>query len=553
MNDLFEQLISYLKATWRYRWHAVIVAWIFAIGGWIAVASLPDRYSAAARVYVDTQSILRPLLAGLAMQPNVTQIVDMMSKTLISRPNVEKVIGMANMDSKLKTGEDREQLVTRLSKELTIRSSGAQNFYTIAYADQDPQQAKRVVQSLLTIFVEGSMSDKVKDSESARTFIDDQLKNYGERLTAAENAVTEFKRRNAGLMPGQGQNFYSRLGEAQIALNQAKLDLAEAEQGRDAIKRRFTVDAPPSLLDERLAAQDPGLLDPVSPDIDARLLGSPELDSRILTMQQKLDTLRLTFTDKHPDIAAILPILAQLREQKQREREQKQQEYAQKQREAAAKSKKSPLVATQNKDPVFQQLSISMAEYDANVASLSARVAEFTRRYGELKAAANAIPQVEAEFTQLTRDYDVTKKNYEQLVGRRETAQITGDMQSTSSVMDFRVVDPPQVLAVPEWPNRPFFLSIVFLGSLVAGVGFSFVMSQLRPTVNTERGLLEVGELPVFGTVIMAWSDAQKRKQRKELVAVVLCMFGLLFVYAATIAIPIVQRSPTFDTLFRPS
>ena len=143
-------------------------------------------------------------LAGLAVQPNIDQMVAMMSRTLISRPNVEKVIRMADMDIKLKTNEEREARIAHLTRSLVIRSAGRENLYTIAYANPNPQEAKRVVQSLLTIFVEGSLGDKRKDSDTARRFLDEQLKVYSERLIAAENAVTEFKRKNLGLMMREG-------------------------------------------------------------------------------------------------------------------------------------------------------------------------------------------------------------------------------------------------------------------------------------------------------------------------------------------------------------
>src|SRR6188768_2348478 len=127
MHELSGQLLAYLKATWRFRWYAVVFAWIAAIGGWVAVYLTPDRFEASARVYVDTQSVLRPLLSGLAVQPNVDQLVMMMSRTLISRPNLEKVIRMADMDIKLKTPDDREQMIARLTKGLAIRSAGREN------------------------------------------------------------------------------------------------------------------------------------------------------------------------------------------------------------------------------------------------------------------------------------------------------------------------------------------------------------------------------------------------------------------------------------------
>src|SRR5882672_7967873 len=131
MQEVIDQILGYVKATWRYRWYAVGVAWAVAVGGWIFVYMMPDRYEATARVYVDTQSVLRPLLSGLAVQPNVDQMVTMMSRTLISRPNMEKVIRMADMDIKIKTSDDREALLSKLNKQLTVKSAGRENLYTI--------------------------------------------------------------------------------------------------------------------------------------------------------------------------------------------------------------------------------------------------------------------------------------------------------------------------------------------------------------------------------------------------------------------------------------
>src|SRR5688572_12241612 len=103
MQDIIDLALSYLKATWRYRWYAVAVAWIVALIGWTVVQKMPDRYVAFARVYVDTQTVLRPLLSGLAVQPDVSQLVPMMTRTLISRPNLEKLLQITELDKELKS------------------------------------------------------------------------------------------------------------------------------------------------------------------------------------------------------------------------------------------------------------------------------------------------------------------------------------------------------------------------------------------------------------------------------------------------------------------
>src|SRR5262249_32246258 len=248
---------------------------------------------AHARVFVDTQTMLRPLLTGLAVQPNMDQVVSIMSRTLISRVNVDKLVTMAGLDSEQQTADGHEQLIAHLTRGLTVRSAGQENIYTISYSDQDRERAKRVVQSLLTIFVEGSVGSQRRDSDSARQFIEEQLQSYSEKLVAAENAVTEFRRKNQGVMPGEGRDFFAALSEAKAVLRRATLELKEAVNSRDAIKRQI--------------AGDSG---------SAGMQAQSDLDLRISALEQKLDGLRLTYTEQHPDIVSLMRVIEQLKAQK---------------------------------------------------------------------------------------------------------------------------------------------------------------------------------------------------------------------------------------------
>ena len=144
MQQSFGQLLTYLKEIWQYRWYAAGFTWFLCVAGWIFVHFIPNRYEASARVYVDTQSILKPLLSGLAVQPNVDQQLMMMTRTLISRPNVEKVIRMSDLDIKAKTTEQKESLIDRLSRQIELKSTGRDNLYTIACADPSPDGRLRV-------------------------------------------------------------------------------------------------------------------------------------------------------------------------------------------------------------------------------------------------------------------------------------------------------------------------------------------------------------------------------------------------------------------------
>jgi polysaccharide chain length determinant protein (PEP-CTERM system associated) len=499
LQELVDQVLSQIRAAWRYRWYAVAVAWLVALGGWAAVYLTPFRYEAFARVYVDTQSMLRPLLTGLVVQPNIDQMVAMMSKTLVNRTNLEKVVTMAGLEAEAEGPGGRDKVLSRLGNEISIQTAGRENLYVISYVNENPDQAKRVVESMLSLFVEGSLGNKRDDSDQAQRFIDEQLKGLSAKLAAAEAAVTEFKRRHLGLMPDEGRDYYGRLMETQTTLRQAALELDEAEKSRDSIKTKLSS-----------TYGDGG---------DGEPTVNPELVSRIQALEVKLDELRLKYTEQHPDVIALVSAIAQLKAQK----------------EAEARQEK-PAKAAISKDPVYQQLTVSLAAAEAKVASVKARVAEYQRRYAELRAAADAVPQVEAQYKQLTRDYDVIRDAYAKLLAKRESAQMSGDMAADASVVDFRIVDAPQVRLSPKTRSRPLLMSLVLLAAMGGGAGLAFLLSQLRPTFHDERRLREVSGRPVIGTVALAMTDRNLARRRRGLAAFAVSLTGLLSAYGAVMA-----------------
>ena len=218
MDQVLQQILGYAKAAWGRRWWGVVVAWLVCIVGWTWVMMIPDRYEASARVYVDTQTLLKPLLIGLAAQPNVEQQIKMMTRQLVSRPTLEKVTRMTDLDVKAKTPEQTDAMLEALASRISIADAGRENLYTIAYQDPNGDLAKKVVQSLLTIFVESSLGKTRQDISSSQRFIEEQLQQYQQKLTDAENALKEFKQKHIGMMPGQGGDYYAKLAEVAAQL-----------------------------------------------------------------------------------------------------------------------------------------------------------------------------------------------------------------------------------------------------------------------------------------------------------------------------------------------
>jgi polysaccharide chain length determinant protein (PEP-CTERM system associated) len=503
MAEITALLLNFFKAIGKYRWHAVAITWTVALIGWAVVLRLPNQYEASARVYVDTQSILKPLLSGMTTLPNLDQQVMFMRRTLISRPNVERLMRMVDLDVKAKDAKQHEKMVDDLIAQIKIGGTERDDIYTLTYVSDNPKLGKDIVQSLLTIFVEGSFSGKKQDSEKAVQFIDDQIKSYEEKLAAAENSLKEFKIKHMGLLPREGGgDFGSQLAQATDQLSQARLELAEAEQSRNAIRRQISGE-------------------PAKPgEVVETAMIDPELEGRIATTQKNLDALRLQYTEQHPDIVANRRLLDQLLAQKA----------------DLAKHKKRSSDPGAGYSPMLQQLNVSLSQAEAQVASMRARVAEYSGRVARLRTQSAEVPEIEAQLAQLNRDYLVNKDNYQKLVERRESARLSGDLSSATDMLTFRVIDPPTVPTQPSGPNRLRLFSLVFAGALAAGIAVAFLMSQVRPTFLSQATLREVTGLPVLGAIGMNWTAEQTVRRKRRLVALGVSVLVLFGTYGAGVA-----------------
>ena len=516
MEELVGQVTTIAKGVWKHRWLGLLVAWIIAIIGAAVVFRIPDRYEASARIYVDTQSILKPLMAGLTVQPNVEQQVVMLSRTLISRPNVEKLIRMADLDLGAQSKDAQAALVERLTKTLQIKSSARDNLYTLSYQDSEPAKAKRVIQSLVSIFVESSLGDSRKDSAVAKRFLDEQIKGYESKLEEAELRLKNFKLKNLELQGGDGKDSVSRLAELSGLLSQARLELSEAENARDAAVKQLQ-----EMKAEAANSSISGILQE-----SALAVSTPEVDARIATVQHNLDSLLQRYTDLHPDVTGARRLLKEMELQKQRE--------VSEQRRIAMGSSIAG-VGNSNNNLAYQEVSRLLAASQIQIASLQARVAEYVSRYDRARSQMKTTPQIEAEFTQLNRDYAIHKKNYDDLVGRRESASLSGDLESSAGVADFRLIDPPQVSAGPVAPNRTLLLPLALMVGIIGGIFVAFAASQLRPVFHDSRSLRTIVGLPLLGVVTKVMNDATLRRRRADLRRFVAASSGLVGLFVAGI------------------
>jgi polysaccharide chain length determinant protein (PEP-CTERM system associated) len=254
----------------------------------------------------------------------------------------------------------------------------------------------------------------------------------------------------------------------------------------------------------------------------------PELDGRIVAIRQKIDETLRNYTDAHPDVVSARRLLEQLEEERAKEIEIR--------RKAAAAAAAARPDAVPSGDPVAQQLKVALNEAEANVIRLRARLSETESKYTQLKANAESMPKIDTEWTQLNRDYNIQKSQYDALVAKRETANLSGRLEEAGAA-EFRIIDPPRVTPAPVAPNRLALVGMLVAISLAAGVGASFLVSQVWPTFHNGRALREFAGRPLLGMVSMIVDPEIRRKRRRSTLLFAGGMSGLMASYVVAIAI----------------
>jgi polysaccharide chain length determinant protein (PEP-CTERM system associated) len=233
-SQLFKQ---FRNIAHNHRWLGLVSALIVAFIGLTALFLVPIKFQANARIYVDTQTILTPLLKELAVPANEEQEINRLAKLLITRPNLEKVMFSADLAVSKGSIEGREKLIEQMLKDIEFKQTvGSPGVFHFAYRHENPETAKRVVQLLVNLFLETSLRLRRENVDVATRFVDEQIRSMEQRLKESEELLKEFKIRNQGQMPNQTGDYFSQLATLESQLRQARLDLLQFKSSRDALQ-----------------------------------------------------------------------------------------------------------------------------------------------------------------------------------------------------------------------------------------------------------------------------------------------------------------------------
>lgn len=524
MHEILEEIIDYLKGIWIKRRYIIISTWLICPIGWYFVAAMPDVYKSEARVYVDTQSLLRPLLRGLTVENDPDTQIRLMVRTLLSRPNLERISRMTDLDVQAKNSTEYEGIMRYLKDNIQVSSAGRENIYTLSVENKNPEMAKNIVQSVLTVFIENTLGETRNDSDSAQKFLDTQIKEYESRLAASEGRLSDFKQKYSDMLPGQSGGYYNKLSTSKESLKALELELLENQTKLDSAKKQLQQSLDSSTDNDNKIKNDSSI--------------QTTFDSRIEDLEVQLDTLELRYTERHPDVIEVTRRLDKLTKQRSDEIEK----YLLQNKDSATGYN------SLSQNPVMQEVQIQVNQLESLIASLKVRANDYNEKVVELESKIHTLPEIEAELVALDRGYDITKDKYEDLLSRKETAQLAQQADETTDKIQFRVIDPPRAATSPSGPARFVFFAVVAVLGVGAGVGVSLLMSQLNPIVTSTSQLSKATGVPVFGVVSANENlGLQKWHKKKTLLFVgsnilllcILMMFVSYFLFPDAIQAPL--------------
>lgn len=498
MNGIYDEILVGLHSVWKRRWLALAIAWGVALAGWLVVSMIPARYESQAKIVVQSSTLL-PETVGITSTDRA-QAVEQVRQTLTSAVNLQKVVRATDLGKNARSEDEVAAIASGLSKKIEITAK-QDNLFEIAAEAREPRLARQIVQKMIDLFIDGSLSGGRIETGQALKFLDQQIATRSQQLAEAEAKRAGFQSKFAAVLPGAG-TIDQRLDAARAEMARIDGDLAAAQSALAAVNGQMA--ATPA------QTRTPGQV----------VTGGG--DGRAAAIRAQIaDGAARGWTDNHPDMIALRQQLA---------------------RTPDSSGGSRTIAGTTSPNPMYLSLRSMQAEKQAVANALAARKSALQAQINSVVANQASNPALAAEQTEVERNYTVLKAQYDKLLADREEVRLRGQAQSLGNSVKISVIDPPSAPSAPAAPNRPLLLTLVLLVAAAAGAGAAFALGQLKRTFATAPRLAAASGLPVLGSigeVITRSEKAQRAKQLKLFYGGSAALAGL---YALLIVVEFVQR-----------
>ncbi len=479
----------------------LFVGWVLVWGAsWV----LPSRYQSTTLILVE-----QPTMPKDYVTPNVNDdLQDRMqsiTQQILSRTRLLHIIEQLNLYAGDRSHPSSDQMVGRMRKDIDIELvKDAHNQITafnVSYSSRDPHLAQRVTSELTNLFINENLEVRQQQSEDTTKFLENQLETARQTLSDQEGKIREFKGQHVGELPTQVGSNLQILAGLQSQLQTEEDALNTAKQQRVYLE---------TLLNQYRSLQS---APKSSGSGGSTNVGLPAIDEELEKLRAQLADLRSHYTDRHPDVRKLKQQIADT---------EKTRDQIVADLKAKASAPADPEAATTADPSTMGDASSPMVQLQGQMQSNRAEIANRERAVADLKnkvidyqARLNQEPVREQQLADLTRGYEQSKANYDDLLKKKNESAMATSMELLQQGERFRIIDPPSLPVKPEFPNRLKFCGIglgigLALGVVIAG-GFEMMDDRIHDEKELQK-LLPVAVISEIPTVIV---PADQRRDRR--------------------------------------
>lgn len=490
---------------YRHRMAAVILFMVVTAGVLTLGYVTPKSYTSQAVLYADQSNILQPLLRGKAELTQLDRINEA-REMMQSRSFLEQIALDTGFIRGGETDVVRNQAISLLRKQVGIRVSN-RNFLELTYTSGDPNTSFQVLSAVLNRFVERTVRKKRSESQGAFEFIDSQVKTYQRQLEEAEQRLKEFKSAN---QDGTEGNVLSRIEALRRDIENLKLEIQQTESEVQLTRRQLQNEQP-----VRRITVDPG---------------KSSAERRLANLRQEQDSLLLRYHERHPDVVSVQDQIADLERQVSTQTD----------------DDRDGAITEVMENPVYENLKIQLSDSITRLAVQKNRLASLERLLGEGFERSQRVAENQAQLSELTRDYDVTRGVYEDMLQRREKARLSMTLDVQGEGVSYKIQEPASYPT--HWDGLQLYqvgLAGPFLGSaMVLGLLVMLVMFDQR--VRSPRALqLALPEpIPVLTTIPHYRSTWKDRFLRKDVFMILVALTVFMTAYLAVLVFSVMGITP---------
>jgi succinoglycan biosynthesis transport protein ExoP len=494
-----------LKQYWavvrRRHWYFIIPLFLGWLAIWGASWLMPSVYRSGTLILVE-----QPTVPQQYVTPNVTDNLQdrlqSITQQILSRTRLLHIIQQLNLYSAERQRANPDQLVDRMRKDIEIelvRAPGEQlTAFNVYYSSHDPVVAQQVTRHLTDLFISENLEVRQQQSEETTKFLETQLEEARKTLADQEIKVRDFKNQHLGELPGQLQGNLQILGGLQAQLQSEEDALFSAKQQNSYLQ---------SLIQQYRTAQRAAKSTEASPQ------GLSAIDQQLDKLRAQLSELQSHYTDRHPDVRKVKEQIAEAERTKQQVEANLQNNVTHPQEDTGSSpspsdlSSGSPLLQLQN------QLQANKVE----IGNRERAVAELKSRINNGQAHLNQEPVREQQLSELTRGYDQSKANYDDLLKKKNESALATSMELRQQGEHFRILDPPSLPVTPFSPNRLKLCGMGLLAGLILGAVFTAGAEMLDDRLYSEKDLKKFIQADVISEIPNIITPDEEKKRRKRL------------------------------------